>query len=308
MSRLRQALTDYLSIRRALGFKLANTERLLGQFITYLEQRRAEAVTVEQAVAWATLPEAASAPWRAMRLAVVRGFAVHLRTIDASTEVPPPGLLPDNRTHRVTPFLYSDTDIRALIGAAALLPRRVNAATYPPLVGLLAVTGMRVGEAIALDTGDFDGSLGVVTVREGKFGKSRILPLHPTTTAGLGRYLQARDRLCPAPATKALFISSVGKRMLYNAVQHTFSRIARQAGLAARSACRPRIHDLRHSFAVATLLDWYRRSEDVPALLPRLSTYLGHADPRHTFWYLSAAPELLALAGDRLDAHLRGAT
>ena len=306
MSPLRQAVADYLRIRRALGFKLERAEKLLAQFVTYLEQRQAATVTISHALAWATLPADASAWWWTMRLSTVRRFAAYLRTIDAAAEVPPAGLIARQR-HRATPYLYSPSDIAAVLAAAARLPRRLSAATYPALIGLLAVTGMRIGEAIALDTCDFDQPAGVVTVREGKFGKSRLLPLHPTTTAGLRQYLQDRDRLCPFPASDALFISTTGTRLGYLRVHRTFRRLTHQAGLAARSAtCRPRIHDLRHSFAVQTLLDWYRDGEDVQALLPRLSTYLGHADPKHTFWYLSAAPELLALAGQRLDAHLAG--
>ncbi len=306
MSSLRQALADYLSIRRALGAKLADVETLLGQFVAYLEQRQIETITVEHALTWATSPQGALARWWAIRLSAVRGFAAHLRTIDGRAEVPPPGLIADAR-RRVTPYLYCDADICALTEVAARMWRRLSAATYPTLISLLAVTGMRVGEAIALNHGDFDDGAGVLTVRAGKFGKARLLPLHPTAAAGLRQYLQTRDRLCPKPAADALLISSAGTRLIYNNVQWTFSRLARQAGLARRSAtCRPRIHDLRHSFAVATLLDWYRRGEDVQALLPRLATYLGHVDPRHTYWYLSAAPELLAIAGDRLHTHLGG--
>lgn len=168
---------------------------------------------------------------------------------------------------------------------------------------------MRVGEAIALDTNDFNEDLGMLTVRNGKFGKARLLPLHQSGVAALRRYLDTRDRLRPIRTSDALFISSTGTRLSYNRLHGTFQRLTKQAGLTTRSAtCRPRIHDLRHSFAVATLLDWYRQGADVQALLPRLSTYLGHVDPKHTYWYLSAAPELLALAGQRLETYLEGRT
>jgi site-specific recombinase XerD len=306
VSPLRQALIDYLSIRRALGTKLERAEKLLAQFVTYLEARQVATVTIEDALAWATSPKGTSAWWWALRMSPVRGFATYLRTVDGCAEVPPVGLIAHGR-HRATPYLYSDTDICALVKAAAGLTRRLSAATYPALIRVLAVTGMRIGEAIALDTDDLDDYLGVLTVREGKFGKSRLLPLHPSSTTGLRQYLQTRNRLRPNRTSDALFISSTGTRLSYIAVHRTFRHLTRQAGLDARSAaCRPRIHDLRHSFAVATLLDWYRQDADVQALLPRLSTYLGHADPKHTFWYLSAAPELLTLAGQRLDAHLAG--
>jgi integrase/recombinase XerD len=307
VSPLRQALADYLSVRRALGSKLDRAEKLLCQFVTYLEDRQATTVTIEHALAWATSPANASGWWWALRMSPVRGFATYLRTVDGCAEVPPAGLIAHGGKHRATPYLYSDADIGALVRAGAGLTRRLSAATYPALIAVLAVTGIRVGEAIALDTADFNDGLGVLTVRDGKFGKSRLLPLHPTSAAGLRQYLHTRDRLRPVRASDALFISSTGTRLGYIRVHRTFRHLTHQAGLSARSAtCRPRIHDLRHSFAVATLLDWYRRGEDVPALLPRLSTYLGHADPKHTFWYLSAAPELLALAGQRLDLHLAG--
>lgn len=304
MSPLRQALADYLSVRRALGFKLDRAEKLIGQFLAYLEEQRADTITIEHALAWATAPAGAAPWWWAIRMSAIRPFAAYLHALDAATEVPPPGLIASG-PHRATPYLYSDDEIGALVAAAGDRPRPLGAVAYPALIGLLAVTGMRVGEAIALDTDDFDEDHGVLTICAGKFGKSRLLPLHPTSTTALRQYVRERDRLFPVPVSDALFISTVGTRMDYNKVHRTFRRLTGQAGITARSAtCQPRIHDLRHSFAVATLLDWYRRGEDVQALLPRLSTYLGHADPKHTYWYLSAAPELLALAGDRLENYL----
>jgi integrase/recombinase XerD len=163
---------------------------------------------------------------------------------------------------------------------------------------------MRVGEAINLDRRDFDARAGTLTVRDAKFGKSRQIPLHSSSVTAVSGYLRRRDELFPEPVSPALFISTRGTRLRYNDVWRTFHQLSERAGLSARSSsCRPRIHDLRHSFAVATVLDGYASGADVAALLPTLSTYLGHADPKHTYWYLSAAPELLALAGQRLDAH-----
>jgi integrase/recombinase XerD len=307
MSPLEQALADYLRIRRALGFKLDQAERLLAQFVAYLHDHNAEVPTIEDALAWATSPAAATPRWWAHRLSTVRGFAVHLHALDPRVEVPPPGLL-RRGSRRQTPYLYSQADIAALVDAASRLPRPLGAATYQTLIGLLAVSGMRVGEAIRLDRDDLDVDHdGLLRVRDSKFGKSRLLPLHPTTVAALRDYLKARDKLLPAPVSPALLISTAGTRLGYNNVWRTFHRLVRQAGITARSAsCQPRIHDLRHSFAVRTMLDWYAGGADVQALLPRLSTYLGHADPKHTYWYLQAAPELLALAGRRVDAHRAG--
>lgn len=219
--------------------------------------------------------------------------------------MPPADLVPW-RPCRATPYLYSGADIAALITAAASLRFPLRVTTYQTLIGLLAVTGMRIGEAIRLDGGDLDLVGGVLTVRQSKFGKSRLLPLHPTTTDALRGYLQRRDRLHPQPSTPAVFISPAGTRLAYCNVQATFARLARRAGLQPRSAsCRPRIHDLRHSFAVASLLDAYASGQDGQARLTLLATYLGHVDPASTYWYLSAAPELLALAGQRLEDHLR---
>lgn len=303
---LRSALENYLSLRRALGFNLKSAGRLLGQFVDYLEERGIDTVATDDALAWASLPVGASAHWRAIRLSVVRGFAAYLHAIDASVVVPPVGLVRSGPC-RATPYLYSKAEIISLLEAAADLRPRLRAATYHSLIGLLAVSGMRIGEAIALDDQDLDIERAVLVVRNSKFGKSRLVPLHPTTTEALLRYVELRDQLRPRRSSPALFASSVGTRLLHSNINLTFAGLTQRSGIARRSAsCRPRVHDLRHAFAVASLLDWYSTGDDVAAMLPRLATYLGHSDPKHTFWYLSAAPELMALAGQRLDAHLEG--
>jgi integrase/recombinase XerD len=301
---LGQALADYLRVRRALGFKLDRAEHLLTQYVAYLGDHNVEIPTIEDALAWATLPADANSRWWAHRLSMVRPFAAYLHARDPRVQLVPPALLRSGPRQTI-PYLYAPADIAALVKAAATLPRPLGAATYQTLIGLLAVTGMRVGEAIRLDRDDLDLDAnhgGLLGVRDSKFGKSRLLPLHPTTVAALQAYLQIRDRLLPTPPSPALLISTVGTRLRYNSVWRTFHRLLGQAHLTARfPSCTPRIHDLRHSFAVATLLDWYARGDDVQALLPRLSTYLGHTDPKHTYWYLHAAPELLTLAAHRLD-------
>jgi integrase len=303
---LHEALTDYLSLRRALGFQLANAGRLLGQFVGYLEQHAITTVTTEHALAWATLPAEASAHWWAIRLSAVRGFAAYLHSLDPCVQIPPAGLIRAGSC-RATPYLYSDAEIRSLLQAATSLRPRLRAATYHSLISLLAITGIRIGEAIALDDADFDLDRGLVVVRNTKFNKHRLVPLHPSATQALTEYRQLRQSTHPRPASPALFLSGAGTRLWHSNITLTFTRLLDQVGLTRRSAaCRPRIHDLRHSFAVATLLRWYRDGADIPALMPRLSTYLGHCDPQHTFWYLSAAPELMALAGERLQAHLGG--
>jgi integrase len=301
MTPLHQALTDYLHLRRSLGYHLARTEKLLQQFTGYLEATGAPVVTIENAVAWACLPVAGESCWWTHRLSAVRGFARYLHSLDGTTPVPAADLLPW-RSHRAHPYLYGDADIVALIDAATQLRWPLRVATYQTLIGLLAVTGMRVGEAIGLDTGDLHVTHGVLLIRHAKFDKTRELPLHPTTVAALQAYLARPDR-CAAPArSPALLISPAGTRLLYCNVQWTFQRLVQRVGLASRAgSCRPRLHDLRHSFAIRTLLDAYRQRQDPQQRLTLLSTYLGHVNPAATYWYLSAAPELLAQAADRLD-------
>lgn len=304
MTPLRQALDDYLTMRRGLGYKLERAEKLLAQFLVYLDEVGAESVTVEDALAWARLPASADPSWWSQRLSVVRGFAAYLHTLDPAAEVPAAELLPWRR-RRATPYLYTDAEIAALIAACASLRFPLRVATYGTLIGLLAITGLRVGEAIRLDRGDLDLERGLLLVRDSKFGKSRELPLHETAVRALRGYLRRRQRLQPRPQAEALFVSLAGTRLRYCNVNWTFLRLVRRAGLEPRSAtCRPRLHDLRHSFAVRTVLDAYRADSDVQARLPLLSTYLGHVDPAATYWYLSAAPELLALAGQRLERYL----
>lgn len=302
MSALHAELDRYLAIRRSVGFKLARAELLLADFCRYLEAIGADTITTDNAFAWASLPPNGSASWWGQRLSVVRAFARHLHAIDPIHEVPPAGLLPA-RTHRAVPYLYSDADIAALMPAARGLRSPLRAATFEPLIGLLAVSGLRIGEALRLDRGDVDLHDGVLRIRQTKFGKSREVPLHPSTVAALSAYAGRRDQLCPRPRHPAFFVSVAGTRVLYCNFHLGWLDLVRRAGLEPRSArCRPRPHDVRHSFAVRTLLGWYRDGVDVGAHMPLLSTYLGHVHPANTYWYLSAAPELLSLVAARLDA------
>jgi len=306
MSRLDPALADYLALRRSLGFRLVRAGKLLAQFTAYLDAQGADTVTVEAALAWATLPPGAGSRWHAMRLTVVRGFATHLHALDPVHELIPADLLRD-RGGRATPYLYGDAEIAALMEATGTLRTPFGAATYATLIGLLSVAGLRVGEAIRLDRDDLDPAAGTLTIRMTKFGKSRLVPLHPTTVTALRDYLGRPDRPRPRIPMTTLFSSSAGTRLRYCVVNRTFLKLVRTAGLRPRSAaCRPRLHDLRHTFAVRTVLDAYRADLDVGARLPILSTYLGHVSPAATYWYLSAAPELLAAAGERLERHLGG--
>jgi integrase len=301
MTALRSALADYLDLRRSLGFSLQRDAKLLAQFITYLDEQHTDMVTTAAAVAWASLPAGASPGWLGFRMRVVRGFVSYLHTLDPAVEVPPPGLLA-GRGRRAVPYLYSDTEIATLFTEAEYLRTPLRTATMQTLIGLLAVTGMRIGEAISVDDNDFDAQHGLIVVRHAKLGKSRQVPLHLSTVRALVTYQRLRDECCPHPASEALLVSAAGNRLLSYNVGQTFAKLVRRAGLTARSpSCRPRPHDLRHSFAVHTLLDWYRDGNDIAARLPLLSTYLGHVAPANTYWYLQAAPELMAEAARRLD-------
>jgi integrase/recombinase XerD len=302
MSALSQHLDEYLRLRRLLGHELAESARLLPRFVAYLEDRDADYVTVQAAVAWSLEPEAPAGTtvW-GRRMMAVRGFARYLSGIDPRTEVPPPGTIPIRRRWR-PPFIYSETDIVALMDQAVrLIPQPLRAATYQTLVGLLAATGLRVGEALRLDRHDVDFADGVLMVRKSKFGKSRQVPLQPSTLQALQAYTRRREDLCPHPSGESFFVSLRGTRIIYECVWPTFRMLCERTGVGTGAPHRPRVHDLRHTFAVRTLLGWYREGADVQARLPWLSTYLGHREPRYTYHYLSAAPELLGHAARMLE-------
>jgi integrase len=305
MTGLREIAEDYLRMRRALGYKLKVSGRQLEQFVSYLEQTEATTVTIENAVAWAT-SAGTNRAYCAQRLSVVRQFARHLQNIDPACEVPPAQLMPHTMS-RATPYLYEPEEIAALMRAASALEPALVAATYQTLIGLLAVTGLRLGEAVRLDRGDVDARNRLLRIVDSKFGKSREVVLHDSTMHALGEYGRLRDRSFPGPRCDALLVSVQGTRLAIPTIHWRFARLVRVAELKPRSPrCRPRPHDFRHAFAVRTLLDWYRDGVDVQARLPLLSTYLGHVNPASTFWYLSAAPELLELVAGRLDSTMEG--
>jgi integrase len=303
MTQLRDALDEYLALRRGLGFKLVTAEYALRSFVAELEASGHDTVTTAAAVAWATKNQAAQPWWWAQRLGFVRGFARYLHALDPAHEVPPRGML------RATPprgvrHVFSEADVAALMDAAGGLDHELEACTYRTLIGLLSVTGMRVGEAIGLDRGDVDLDGGRLVVRHAKFDKHRQVLVHPSTAAALGAYSTRRDKLVPAAGGPAFFVSRSGARLGYRRVHETFARLLAATGLEARPRRRARLHDLRHSFAVATVAEWHRQGHDVEQRLPVLATWLGHADPAHTYWYLSATPELMHQAARRLEVHL----
>lgn len=307
MSALVGQANDYLALRHALGHKLNEAHRLLPSFVAYLDAIGARTVTVESALTWAQRPDAdpTSSVW-IRRMTVARGFARHMAGVDPNTEIPPLGLVTFQQRWR-PPFIYSKADITALMAhARQTIPSPLRAATVETLIGLLAATGMRVGEAMRLERADLDRAERTVVVRDSKFGKSRLVPLHSSTIDALDAYAKRRDHFQPRPKSPTVFVSTVGTRLRYSDFCHTFRRLVDATGVGTLAPYPPRIHDIRHTFAVETLLEWYCCGADVEAMIPRLATYLGHRDPKSTYWYLSAAPELLAVAVDRLETTQRG--
>ena len=301
MSKLRTELEKYLSMRKGLGYKYEHQSRRLADFVAFMDKRKATIITTKLALEWATLPPDRHASW-ALRLSDVRGFARHVVNLDPRTEVPPAGLLPGWK--RAKPYVYSDAEIAALLKAALALPPKdgLNRWTYHTLLGLIAVTGMRISEAMGLERNDVDLVTGVLTVRLTKFGKSRLVPLHATTCEALRSYADRRDAHLGSRCGSTFFVTGQGGRLLHQYVYRVFWRLSREIGLRSPGErTGPRVHDFRHSFAIRTLLDSYREGKNVESQLPVLSTYLGHAYVRDTYWYLSACPELMEEAARRLD-------
>lgn len=306
MKSLSKLLAEYLDLRRKLGFKANREAWLLPSLVSFLGTRASAFITTDLALAWAKRPVDAHPSWWASKLSVARGFAKHVHLIDARHQIPPRDLLP-RYSRRTTPSIYSADEITRLLQAAREMPSRTTQglsfrrATYETFFGLIAATGMRVGEAIRLDCGDVDWTNRLLVVRESKFGKSREVVLHDTVVRVLGRYAKTRDRIHPRPRSRSFFVSSVGTTLIYNNVHGTFARLLRQAGIPRAKA---RVHDLRHTFIVRTILRWYREGVDVDARMPLLSTYVGHRDPSSTYWYMTATPELMALVGRKVQRAL----
>jgi integrase/recombinase XerD len=307
MSNLREASEQYLQLRRELGYKLRGVVGLLRGFVAFAEGEGATHVTTDLALRWAQQPPGAQPTTWAWRLGVVRRFAAWLSAKDRRTEVPPAGLLP-GRYRRKRPYIYSDAEIEGLVRAAGRLPsaRGLKGRTFSTIFGLLAVTGLRLSEALALDREDVDLQEGVLRVRRAKFGKSRLVAVHDSTRQTLADYARERDRAVGGCATEAFFLSEKGGRVTEWAARDNFAKVSREVGLRSPTPGRrhgrgPRLHDMRHRFAVYTLLRWYRAGVDVEREIPKLATYLGHVHVNETYWYLEAVPELLELATRRLD-------
>ncbi len=298
MTSMRERAEEYLAMRRALGHQLDGQGRLLLDFASTMDRAGQSRLTTTGALEWACSTPAGPVT-RRQRLSVIRCFARHLAALDPSCEVPPPGLLKAT-ARRPAPYLYSPQEISALITAGGTLSPPMRAATCQALISLLAATGLRISEALTLARGDVDLHAGVLRVT-GKYGKVRLVPLHPTMTSMLARYATHRDQHCPSPLAGTFFLATTGRALHPSIARATYWQILDRAGIQAPAGRpRPRLHDLRHSFAVATYLRWYRAGADVNAMAPVLSDYLGHRCPSDTYWYLTAAPELLALAAQRL--------
>jgi len=304
MSRpLLQEVDEYLALRRAFGTKLEGREVPLRKFVAFLDGVGEAFVTTTRALEWALQPAAASMCQQAARLRHVRLFAAYLHAQDPRHEVPPPDLL-DQRSRRTKPYLYSTEEIDTLLRAARALPspRGLRGDTYATMLGLVAVTGLRRSEVVDLDRTDVDLERGVLTVRNTKFGKTRLVPLHPSTTRALQAYACHRDRVLPVTLSPGFFLNESGIRITGSALHYTWVKLTIRVGLRGPHDSRgPRLHDLRHRFAVESLLGWYRTGQDAARRLPVLSAYLGHVRVADTYWYLEAVPELLQLAAKRLE-------
>ena len=306
MSNLREATEQYLQLRRDLGCKLRETGRLLEDFVAFAERKGAPHVTTDLALRWAQQPAGVQPATWASRLRIVRRFALWLSAADRRTEVPLAGLLPGRYVRR-RPYIYSDAEIKDLVRAAGQLASAagLRGRTYATLFGLVAVTGMRISEVVALDREDVDLDEGILRIRRTKFGKSRLVAVHDSTRQVLAEYARERDRIVRRPAAPAFFLSEGGDRVTACAARYNFAKVSREVGLRAPTAGRhgrgPRLHDMRHRFAVCTLLRWYRAGIDVEREIPKLATYLGHVHVNETYWYVEAVPELLELAARRLE-------
>jgi integrase len=306
MNRLLDELNRYLTLRRGLGFKLKGHESALRKFVVFLQACGAEFVTTHLALEWAQQPHKTSQAHRAHRLGMARDFARYLSATDPRTEVPPQDLLP-GQVRRTQPYIYTATQILRMVQAAAsLVPRDgLRPRTYGTLLGLLAVTGMRLGEVVALKDHDVDLRQGLLTVRQGKFNKTRILPIHCSTQEELRAYVRCRDKLAPLRATNHFFVSARGTGLNKWIVRHAFIQISRHIGLRTPAdRLGPRMHDLRHTYAVRTLTNWHRAGINPEQRLPLLSAYLGHAKVSDTYWYLTAIPELMNAVTARLEHFL----
>ena len=308
MNPLHKAVDDYLELRRGLGFKLLDYGACLRELISFLESNGSFRITSKLALEFATQRQDQKPVAWARRMTIVRGFASYRTGADPATEVPPLSLLPF-RSQRAQPYLYTEEEIRRLLEAARSLvtPHKLQPLTYYCLFGLLAVSGMRLGEALNLQPHDANWSESLLTIRDAKFGKSRLVPLHSSTLEVLLDYAERRDQIYAPRRVSYFFVSSHGTRLFPTNAGKIFRDLSRQIGIRDHGVSHgPRLHDFRHRFAVETLLSWYRDGEQVIRRMPVLSTYMGHGNVTGTYWYLSNTPELMTAASERLEARWKG--
>ena len=306
MKTLREALKNYLALRRGLGFKMRDAGKVLLRFVTFMEEREALHITTRLALEWVQRAKTVQPAEWARQLCFIRGFARYRSATDPLTEVPSPELLPFRST-RARPYLYTEQEVQGLLDAALQLPTAWPPTPLRPwvfhcLLGLLSVTGLRISEALDLKVDDVDLDQGLLTIRAAKFGRSRLVPLRPSTRAVLVDYLQRRKQFLDQRRSDYVFVSNRGTRLDVGRVHRAFYSLSRQTGLRAPGERNgPRLHDFRHRFAVQVLTRWYELGEDPARRLPVLSTYLGHVYVAGTYWYLSNWPELMAQAMARLE-------
>ena len=302
MKSLKTSVKEYFALRRSFGYKLIAQERLLESFLIFLRQHNADYITTNLALQWAKSPKNAEAVTWAQRLTTVRLFARYRSVEDPRTEIPPPNLL-SRQTHRAIPYIYSDEEINLLLTAChSLYSKGLRHHTYYTFFGLLAVTGCRVGELIALDRDDLNRDKKLLMIRETKFRKSRLVPLHHSTFEQLDKYEELREQFCTQPKANNFFLSEEATQLTDSSVRRAFTWLSKQISIRRNAdSAGPRIHDIRHTFAVKTILRWYQNGSDVNQKMPLLSTYLGHTKPSNTYWYLTGTPHLLALAASRLE-------
>jgi len=307
MKQLNRAVNDYLVLRRSLGFKLREYGECLHEFVSFLEKNRSSHITTKLAVEYATQRQDEKQVSWTRRLIIIRGFATYRIGADPKTEIPPVGVL-RFRSQRARPYLYSEGEICRLLETALEMKSRyeLHPHTYYCLFGLLAVSGLRLGEAINLKPQDVDLSEGVLTIRGAKFGKSRLVPLHSSTCAVLLKYAKRRDKIFALPVTY-FFVTGSGTKLWKGNLSAIFRELSRRIGIRNPGVRHgPRLHDFRHRFAIETLLRWYRTGEEVNRRMPVLSTYLGHGNVTGTYWYLGSTPELMAAASKLIETRWKG--
>lgn len=306
MKSLAHAVTEYINYRRKLGFTLHNDKLILNHFVEYLKVKKAKYVTVKHAIAFAKLNPRASRVWWAVRLATIKRFAEYWIYSDTRTEIPTQCLGSTTYSRRA-PYIYSDDEIERILECCKSSSSIYEIERYSYFIwyGLMAVTGMRIGEVARLDRNDLNLAQRVITIRNSKFNKSRHIPLHRSTVEALTRYLNYRDHYTPKSKTMRLFINRQGTQLSPDRVRKVFRKLLCEVGIQRNSDGRPRIMDFRHTLAVNTLIRWYRRRINIDQYIPLLSTYLGHTRLKHTYWYITATPELLKLIASHLESNKR---